>query len=77
MIRRKPTAITLTTEDIAAYEDLKAREAAEKTREEKQSQSQEPRGLPAQSKTSLSAPNLTAAQKDQKSAHERIFGEEN
>ena len=27
MIRRKPTAITLTTEDVAMYEDARAREA--------------------------------------------------
>ena len=27
MLRRKPTAITLTTEDIAIYEDTRAREA--------------------------------------------------
>ncbi|TAQ87498.1 hypothetical protein B7494_g4194 [Chlorociboria aeruginascens] len=27
MLRRKPTAITLTTEDIATYEDTRAREA--------------------------------------------------
>ncbi|EPE29763.1 hypothetical protein GLAREA_00923 [Glarea lozoyensis ATCC 20868] len=27
MLRRKPTAITLTTEDIATYEDQRAREA--------------------------------------------------
>ncbi|KAI6251491.1 hypothetical protein HI914_00134 [Erysiphe necator] len=29
MLRRKPTAITLTNEDIAIYEDARAREAAE------------------------------------------------
>ncbi|KAH7319339.1 anaphase-promoting complex APC subunit 1-domain-containing protein [Rhexocercosporidium sp. MPI-PUGE-AT-0058] len=29
MLRRKPTAITLTTEDIAIYEDARAREAQE------------------------------------------------
>jgi hypothetical protein len=29
MIRRKPTAITLTTEDVAMYEDARAREALE------------------------------------------------
>ncbi|TVY51264.1 hypothetical protein LCER1_G006651 [Lachnellula cervina] len=27
MLRRKPTAITLTTEDVAIYEDARAREA--------------------------------------------------
>ncbi|CAG8956871.1 hypothetical protein HYFRA_00012326 [Hymenoscyphus fraxineus] len=27
MLRRKPTAITLTTEDVAIYEDTRAREA--------------------------------------------------
>ncbi|KAG0651494.1 hypothetical protein D0Z07_2016 [Hyphodiscus hymeniophilus] len=27
MLRRKPTAITLTTEDVAVYEDTRAREA--------------------------------------------------
>ncbi|RKF59334.1 hypothetical protein GcC1_176015 [Golovinomyces cichoracearum] len=44
MLRRKPTAITLTTEDIAIYEDARAREAAERKHEElkerKQSHSQ-------------------------------------
>ncbi|RDW73183.1 hypothetical protein BP6252_07090 [Coleophoma cylindrospora] len=29
MLRRKPTALTLTTEDIAIYEDKRAKEAAE------------------------------------------------
>ena len=29
MLRRKPTAITLTSEDVAAYEDNKARAAAD------------------------------------------------
>ncbi|TQS39382.1 hypothetical protein Golomagni_00099 [Golovinomyces magnicellulatus] len=36
MLRRKPTAITLTTEDIAIYEDARAREAAERQHEELQ-----------------------------------------
>jgi hypothetical protein len=30
MLRRKPTAITLTTEDIAIYEDARAREALQR-----------------------------------------------
>lgn len=34
MLRRKPTAITLTTEDIAIYEDTRAREAAEQISKE-------------------------------------------
>lgn len=34
MLRRKPTAITLTTEDVAIYEDARLREAAQKEAEE-------------------------------------------
>jgi len=30
MLRRKPTAITLTTEDVAMYEDARAREALQR-----------------------------------------------
>lgn len=30
MLRRKPTAITLTTEDVAIYEDARAREALQR-----------------------------------------------
>jgi hypothetical protein len=30
MLRRKPTAITLTTEDVAMYEDARAREAMQR-----------------------------------------------
>ncbi|KAL3422149.1 hypothetical protein PVAG01_06305 [Phlyctema vagabunda] len=36
MLRRKPTAITLTTEDIAIYEDKRIREAQEKAQAEAQ-----------------------------------------
>jgi len=34
MLRRKPTALTLTTEDIAIYEDARAREALEREQRE-------------------------------------------
>lgn len=37
MLRRKPTAITLTTEDVAIYEDARAREALQR---EQQAQAQ-------------------------------------
>jgi hypothetical protein len=38
MLRRKPTAITLTTEDIATYEDRRAREAHLREQAEYQAQ---------------------------------------
>lgn len=41
MLRRKPTAITLTSEDVAAYEDsraAKARDTAENERSNKSAQ---------------------------------------
>lgn len=37
MLRRKPTAITLTTEDVAIYEDARTREAVQR---EQQAQAQ-------------------------------------
>ncbi|POS83868.1 hypothetical protein EPUL_003445 [Erysiphe pulchra] len=40
MLRRKPTTITLTTEDIAIYEDARAREAAERISKEEFKESQ-------------------------------------
>jgi len=42
MLRRKPTAITLTTEDVATYEDNRAREAARKEALEHQNQNRDP-----------------------------------
>ena len=41
MLRRKPTAITLTTEDIANYEDTRAREAEARQREQAALQAQQ------------------------------------
>ena len=38
MLRRKPTAITLTTEDVAMYEDARAREALQLEQAELQAQ---------------------------------------
>jgi len=40
MLRRKPTAITLTTEDIAIYEDARAREAQAREQAAQQAQMQ-------------------------------------
>ncbi|RKF60665.1 hypothetical protein OnM2_048032 [Erysiphe neolycopersici] len=40
MLRRKPTAITLTTEDIAIYEDARAREASERISKEENKERQ-------------------------------------
>jgi hypothetical protein len=40
MLRRKPTAITLTTEDIAIYEDNRAREALQREQAAIQAQKQ-------------------------------------
>ncbi|KAF4636684.1 hypothetical protein G7Y89_g1402 [Cudoniella acicularis] len=51
MLRRKPTAITLTTEDIAIYEDARAREAL--LREQSRHQAQQ-----AQEHSQNQNPNL-------------------
>jgi hypothetical protein len=40
MLRRKPTAITLTTEDVAIYEDARAREAMAREQAALQAQQQ-------------------------------------
>ncbi|CAL3972427.1 hypothetical protein PZA11_004454 [Diplocarpon coronariae] len=47
MLRRKPTAITLTTEDIASYEDAR-RESLEKEQDSSQAELQAQSGSPLQ-----------------------------
>jgi len=41
MLRRAPTAITLTTEDVAIYEDTRAREALQREQAALQAQQQQ------------------------------------
>lgn len=52
MLRRKPTAITLTTEDVAIYEDTRAREAMAREQVARQAQMQSLKGTPTQQKNS-------------------------
>jgi len=48
MLRRKPTAITLTTEDVAIYEDTRAREALQREQQALQAQLHTQQGTPIQ-----------------------------
>jgi hypothetical protein len=48
MLRRKPTAITLTAEDISAYEDARQREAEAAAQAHAQAQIQARQGTPGQ-----------------------------
>ncbi|SZF01117.1 unnamed protein product [Blumeria hordei] len=79
MLRRKPTAIMLTTEDIAIYEDARACEAANQQQEEERSQQQQ--NLDQNERESSKKPeqgtNVCQSFKDQsQNAQNRIFGEE-
>jgi len=62
MLRRKPTAITLTTEDVAIYEDARAREAmqaqlAEQAAIQAQMQAQHGTPLPRHKEQNVRDPN--------------------
>jgi hypothetical protein len=48
MLRRKPTAITLTTEDVAVYEDTRAREVMAREQAALQAQMLSLQGTPGQ-----------------------------
>lgn len=76
MFRRKPTAITLTTEDIAIYEDARAREAAEQQLKEDHrnrdlSQNKKVQGP----KLSRQNERLQHVQMSRLTTQDRIFGE--
>ncbi|KAE8451046.1 hypothetical protein EG329_004718 [Mollisiaceae sp. DMI_Dod_QoI] len=57
MLRRKPTAITLTTEDIAIYEDARAREAQLREQAAHEARMQEQQGMPMNQKSQNRDPN--------------------
>lgn len=57
MLRRKPTAITLTTEDIAIYEDTRAREALEREQAAHEERMQEEQSISKNHKTQNRDPN--------------------
>lgn len=57
MLRRKPTAITLTTEDIAIYEDTRAREAQEREQAAQEAQMQQQQGTHQNHKNQNRDPN--------------------
>ena len=58
MLRRKPTAITLTSEDLSAYEDRQAREALLTAQAQAQAQAQtSAQGLVTPQKTQNVNPN--------------------
>jgi hypothetical protein len=56
MLRRKPTAITLTTEDVAIYEDTRARENAQREQAALQAQMQA-QGTPQNKSHNIRDPN--------------------
>jgi hypothetical protein len=57
MLRRPPTAITLTTEDIAIYEDMRAREAVQREQLALQAQQQQQQQATQQKNQNLRDPN--------------------
>lgn len=52
MLRRKPTAITLTTEDIATYEDRRAHEAQQQQQAAMEAEMRAQHGIPFQQQKS-------------------------
>lgn len=57
MLRRKPTTITLTTEDIAIYEDARAREAQLREQAALEAQMQQQQGTSLNQKSQNRDPN--------------------
>lgn len=57
MLRRKPTAITLTTEDIAIYEDARTQEAEEREQAAREARMQEQQGINMGHKSQNRDPN--------------------
>jgi hypothetical protein len=56
MLRRKPTSITLTTEDVAIYEDTRARENHQREQADLQAQMQA-QGTPQNKNQNIRDPN--------------------
>lgn len=77
MLRRKATAITLTTEDIAIYEDMRAREALEREQaahEARMQEQQQQRSTPQNQRTQNKDPNdeLRPIPGDRRTAQQHI-----